>query len=1048
MKSAENSVTLALLDEVFGDISVVFYIAEAEGYFTLRQVSRNSSRVLGLAPDSCEDSPSFWRERIHPEDAARVLSELSEIAATGVCRQEFRLRVDATEYRWVRNEVSFRLNESTSDSYLAGSLCDITAEKACVLEFGQQKEIQRAREHFYRSVLDSLPQRLFWKDRNSVFRGCNRSGANALGLSSTDEIVGKSDFDFYRNQEEADYLRILDERVMDVGQASYRTEVAVREGDLWLDVSKVPLRGEDGKVYGLLVSYEDVSALKKSEMALNKFKRAVEHSYNTVIITDTAGHIEYVNPMFLSSYGYEEHEVLGQTPSLLKSGQIPSEVYRELWQSILSGQHWRGELSNRKRNGEICWQSVSISPIVDVSGAITHFLAIEDDITEHKLLEADLKRQLKFTQTLIDALPHPVYFKDGDGCYQRLNHAFEEFFGLKEGDGVGKTAFDVFPEDIARTLKAADEHLLKHGGVETLEYTVTDAKGKLCNILSHKAAYLNEQGEACGIIGSHFDISERKRVEAALAENEARLRELTSTVGEGLYVVDAEQTITFANPAAVNLLGWQERDLLGRNVHSIFNCPGYPQGGESITEPCCMAELIRQLPQTVRNENESFLRKDGPPFPVSVIASPILRDGRYAGAVVAFHDISEQKFTQSLLNNALQELRTVLDNAQIGVAYLRNDAFSWINRHMEQMFGYDADELRKGPLNILCGAANPRESDSIITLAMSALNKGETFESEFKMRRRTGEVFWCHLRGVAIDPGNPASGSIWIVLDIDRLKKTERRLKALNEGLAEQVEVETRKSLEKERLLIQQGRNAAMGEMIGNIAHQWRQPLSTLGLVVQNIHADFKEGDLDERALDAYVATATRAIQRMSCTIDDFRDFFRPSRTPESFSVYQSIQESIQLVDAMLKNNGISTRLTGDEKLKAFGYTNEFSQVILNLIVNSKDALVERKVAQGSIAVVLSARDGLAVVTIADNAGGIDESLIERIFEPYFTTKASGTGIGLYMCKIIIEHHMSGSICYRNLFDGETRSGVEFTITIPLPPEGSGKACEVEKCAN
>ncbi|HEX5363458.1 MAG TPA: PAS domain S-box protein [Gallionella sp.] len=1048
MTDTESPVTLRLLDEVFCDVSVVFYIADAAGDFTLRQVSRNIERVLGLSLSACVGSPSFWRDRIHPEDIESMLREIGEMGEAKACVQEYRLRDESNDYRWVRNEVALRCDESGSARYLAGCLRDISAEKARCVEFARYEEMQHAREHFYRSVLDSLPQRLFWKDRNSVFRGCNRQGANALGLNGTDEIVGKSDYDFYQDREEADYLRIHDEQVMDSGQASYHTEVSIREGDIWLDVSKVPLTDENGKVYGLLVSYENVSALKKSEMALNKFKRAVEQSYNSVIITDTAGRIEYVNPMFLKAYGYEEHEVVGQMPNLLKSGLVPAEIYRELWQSILSGQHWRGELANRKRNGEVSWQSVSISPITDESGAITHFLAIEDDITEHKLLEADLKRQLKFIQTLIDALPHPVYFKDCDGHYQRVNHAFEEFFGLKVGEGIGKTAFDVFPEDVASMLKVADKHLLKHGGAEMIEYTVTGRDGKLRNIMSHKAAYLNEHGEVSGIIGSHFDISERKRVEAALAENEARLRELTSTVGEGIYVVNAEQLITFANPAAVNLLGWSEQELLGRNVHSLFNCPGYANTGEPDTEPCCMAELIRKLPRTVRNENESFLRKDGTPFPVSVIASPIIREDRYAGAVVAFHDIAEQKFTQSLLNNALQELRTVLDNAQIGVAYLRNDNFSWINRHMEQMFGYTADELRQESIGVLCGTGNRKESNSIITLAMSTLHKGQAYESEFKMKRRSGEVFWCHLRGVAIDPGSPASGSIWIVLDIDRLKKTERRLKVLNEGLAQQVEEETRKSLEKERLLIQQGRNAAMGEMIGNIAHQWRQPLSTLGLVVQNIHSDYREGGLDEQALDTYVDTATRAIQRMSCTIDDFRDFFRPSRVSESFSVYQSIQEAIQLLDAMLKNNGISTGLIGDTTLRAFGHANEFSQVILNFMVNAKDALVEKKAAKGHIDIQLSASDERAVVTIGDNAGGIDEGLMERIFDPYFTTKASGTGIGLYMCKIIIEQHMNGGISCRNLFEGDKRSGVEFTITIPLPSNEKDSRCEVMKCAN
>jgi hypothetical protein len=1025
---AESTAALVLLDRVFGDFSMVFYTAEAGGDFTPSWLSINSVRVLGLSPEGCVGSGGFWREHLHPLDVERVLHELDRLSEFGYIKQEFRLRYTEDSYRWVENEVSLRRDAQGEPAYLAGCLRDIEAQKNCALEYARLQETQQASEHFYRSVLDSLPQRLFWKDRNSVFRGCNLSGAKALKLADPNAIVGKSDYDFYRDQEEADYLRLLDEEVMSLGLASYHCEVPAREADVWLDVSKVPLCDERGEVYGLLVCYEDASALKYSEMALNKFKRAVEQSSNSVFITDASGTIEYVNLTFLETYGYEEVEVLGQKPRMLQSGLTSIDIYRELWQTISSGRNWSGELANRCRNGELTWQSVSISPITDDLGSITHFLAIEDDITRHKTLEVNLNHQLDFIQALIDALPHPIYYKGTDGRYQQVNRAFEEFAHLGCGDGVGKTVFDIFPHDLAVQLKAMDDGLIVSPGNSMREFHLQEQDGSQRDILSHKAAFTDERGEVIGIIGSHFDITEYKRVEAALAENEARLRELTSTVGEGIYVVDEQQVITFVNPAAVKMLGWSERKLIGQDVHRIFNCPGHTDSAE----PCCLAELIRQSQRTLRSQGDTFLRKDGMPFPVSVIASPILREGRYAGAVVAFHDITEQQFTQRLLDNALQELRTVLDNAQIGVAYLREGKFSWINRYMEQMFGYTIDELLDESLAILCGMGDSASCKTCENGMLRHLGENRVYESEHQMRRHSGEKFWCHQRGVAIDPDDPAAGSIWIMLDIDKLKKTEHRLKALNESLAQRVDEETRKSLEKERLLIQQGRNAAMGEMIGNIAHQWRQPLSTLGLVIQNIHSDFREGALDEDELAKYVDTAKRVIQRMSCTIDDFRDFFRPSRVKEQFSIYQSIEETIRLLAAMLKNNGIEIALTGDPDLVVYGHPNEFSQVILNFVVNAKDALVERKTHKGRIDIALNVRDGNGAVTIRDNAGGIDEDQLEKIFDPYYTTKPNGTGIGLHMNRTIIEQHMNGSITCRNLFDREQRRGAEFSITIPL----------------
>ena len=145
----------------------------------------------------------------------------------------------------------------------------------------------------------------------------------------------------------------------------------------------------------------------------------------------------------------------------------------------------------------------------------------------------------------------------------------------------------------------------------------------------------------------------------------------------------------------------------------------------------------------------------------------------------------------------------------------------------------------------------------------------------------------------------------------------------------------------------------------------------------------------------------------------------------------------------MLKNNGIEIVLNGDSELVAYGHSNEFSQVVLNFVVNAKDALVERKVPRGRIDIDVHARDGNVAVTIRDNAGGIEEDQMEKIFDPYFTTKPNGTGIGLHMNRTIVEQHMNGRISCSNLFEHGQRLGVEFAIAIPLSHEEIEVRCEV-----
>jgi len=165
----------------------------------------------------------------------------------------------------------------------------------------------------------------------------------------------------------------------------------------------------------------------------------------------------------------------------------------------------------------------------------------------------------------------------------------------------------------------------------------------------------------------------------------------------------------------------------------------------------------------------------------------------------------------------------------------------------------------------------------------------------------------------------------------------------------------------------------------------------------------------------------------MSKTIDDFRNFFRPDKIKKLFKLQDAINESLSLIETTLKNNEIKISLNGDQELQAFGYANDFSQVILNLLANAAEALVGNKVQEKKIEIELKSSERSGVVVIRDNAGGIPEEAMGRIFEPYFTTKENGLGIGLYMSKIIIEKHIGGSITFCN-----TANGAEFTVSIPL----------------
>lgn len=263
------------------------------------------------------------------------------------------------------------------------------------------------------------------------------------------------------------------------------------------------------------------------------------------------------------------------------------------------------------------------------------------------------------------------------------------------------------------------------------------------------------------------------------------------------------------------------------------------------------------------------------------------------------------------------------------------------------------------------------------------------------------------------------------------LLNSERKLSELNQNLAKRVEEETGRRLQHERLLARHARLAALGEMIGAIAHQWRQPLATVGATIQSIRMATERDCLDPEFLQKAEQDAQKQLYYMSDTIEDFRNFFRPDKVMERFDAVDKVREAALLLSSQASRSGISLQVvdrSGGERLEIRGYQNEFKQAMLNLIANSFDAIIEKQATNGggsfdgAVAVTLSGDGTSAVIEVRDNGCGIPPEYGDKVFEPYFTTKGGGkgTGIGLYMSRLIIEESMAGSLRFTSGPDGTT----------------------------
>ena len=265
-------------------------------------------------------------------------------------------------------------------------------------------------QQMLRLVLDNIPQRVFWKDINSIYAGCNKHFAEDSGLKDPTEILGMNDYELSW-KDTAELYRADDKMVMstDTPKINYEEPQTRDDGSfLCLRTSKVPLHDKLGKVIGILGSYEDITEKKRAEEKLRMLSYAVEQSRSAYIITDTEGRIEYVNPTFSNVTGYTFEEVLGRNPRMLRSGETDISTHMNLWRTIAGGGVWRGELCNTRKNGELFWEYLIISPIKNEKGEIEHFLAVGEDVTEKKIKDEQLLQAVQEKEIMLSEIHHRV----------------------------------------------------------------------------------------------------------------------------------------------------------------------------------------------------------------------------------------------------------------------------------------------------------------------------------------------------------------------------------------------------------------------------------------------------------------------------------------------------------------------------------------------------------------------------------------------------------------------------------------------------------------
>jgi len=705
-------------------------------------------------------------------------------------------------------------------------------------------------------------------------------------------------------------------------------------------------------------------------------------------------------------------------------------------------------------------------------------MLVELKRNEEALRENEL-RLVSIYNTVGDSIFHLAVEPEGQFRFISVNPAFLRVTGLRSEAVVGKTVNEVIPEPSLTMFLEKNRQSIKEHALVRWEEVADYPAGRLTAEVSI-APVFDDKGKCAHLVGAAHDITERKRTEEVLYRLNRELQAICSCNQVMVRSQDEQSLISeicriICDEAGYRMawVGYAENDdaktirpgawagfedgyLVEADITWADGERGRNPSGTAVRTgktvcnldfstnpiaPWCDSALQRGYHSSIALplEDESgnnfgvlsiyaALPNAFPPDEIRLLEE---LSGDLAFGVTALRARAARKQAEEALRLSAAIMETVAEGiVLIGVD---DNIIKWTNYKCEKMFGYGCGEMVGMHVDNVNAPTEKTPTETRISIVDVLLADGE-WHGEIKSIKKDGTHFWCKIHVSLFD--HPEYGKVMVDAHTDiterklveeALRESEQKYRQLNETLEQRINEAVEDLHEKNKMLIIQGRQAVMGEMIGNISHQWRQPLNMLGLIAQELPVIYKQGEFNAEYLDAKVRKIMEMIQQMSKTIDDFRNFFQTDKVMVNFNVHEVIEKTMSLLEAGLKASGIRIEIEVTDDISINAYPNEFAQVLLNIVNNARDALLERNADKPAITIRSWIEGGKVVVTVSDNAGGIPEGIMGKVFDPYFTTKGpdKGTGIGLYMSKSIIEEHMNGRLSVRNAGDG-----AEFRIEI------------------